>query len=187
MADNWYVLNERPKGGFFAGIFIDPSDNTAWVSTQTGYLATPEEIRVIFKKLLETAEEHAEEIDEKNRSNTPDEWPSDYKEDSAKADITPRHVYLFRCGDRYKIGVSSNVKRRLKQLDNRPYPVELVVCSDVMKHALDAEKSLHEMYGDMRLSGEWFDFDDETAEEAERIIKSLNDEDFVSEEETFWQ
>lgn len=66
-------------------------------------------------------------------------------------------MYIFECGGRYKIGVSDNVDRRVKELDNRPFPVRLVAKSRLVHCAFEAEREIHEWLEEYRLSGEWFD------------------------------
>lgn len=64
-------------------------------------------------------------------------------------------VYVLRCADKYKIGYSKDVERRIKQLDTRPFKLELVfeVYSD---KAYDIEKQLHKSLIDYRAEGEWY-------------------------------
>lgn len=69
----------------------------------------------------------------------------------------PSKVYLMECGGRYKIGVSADVDRRLKQLDKRPFELLLVTYSELFEDAYTAEKVLHKQYEKYRVYGEWFD------------------------------
>ena len=72
-----------------------------------------------------------------------------------------KHVYLFECGGRYKIGVSKDVPSRIKQLDNRPFPVNVIAKSPLVDDAFDIESSLHSEFDMSRVYGEWFDLSEE--------------------------
>ena len=68
-------------------------------------------------------------------------------------------VYMFRCGDKFKIGISENVPRRLASLQGAN-PERLVVehkCSFPNRgEAEEIERALHRLCAPWRLSGEWF-------------------------------
>jgi len=87
----------------------------------------------------------------------------------------PSHVYLFECGRKYKIGVSVNVERRMKDLDQRPFPVTLVASSRMIRNAYQIEQSLHEQFDDQRLNGEWFELSDEQVAYITEYLNKLGD------------
>lgn len=66
-------------------------------------------------------------------------------------------VYLIRCGELYKIGVSENPVRRMQamQLPQRPELVASFVCED----PYGLERELHEIHSASRQYGEWFYFE----------------------------
>ena len=67
-------------------------------------------------------------------------------------------VYLFKSSlGYYKIGISENVPRRLKQFSKLPFDVEYVYHKEV-KYPRMLEHSLHKMYKNYRIDngGEWF-------------------------------
>ena len=181
MREDWHVLKRvSPNGSMVAGIFVD--EDGFWISTPQGYWATLEEAQILAEQVVRTAREHRDEIVEHNRNNNPYELFCSNKDanGSSKAAVKPQHVYLFKCGDKHKIGISCNVKRRMRELDNRPYPLELIACSALMRHAFDAEQRLHEEADSWRLSGEWFDFDDKVLGKVKRIIDGLTDDVYES-------
>lgn len=63
-------------------------------------------------------------------------------------------VYVIKCGDRYKIGVSLNPEQRIAgmQLPDKPE----VVLIFRTKKAGELEEALHRKYAEHRLHGEWF-------------------------------
>lgn len=66
------------------------------------------------------------------------------------------YIYLLECGGKYKIGYSNNVERRMKQLDTRPFSLNLItkVYSDI---AFDVEQRIHKMMSKYKVEGEWYD------------------------------
>lgn len=78
-------------------------------------------------------------------------------ESKTKKSPKPSMVYLIECGGRYKIGVSADVDRRLKQLDKRPFALNLIAKSQLFDEAYTAEKKLHQQYQKYNVYGEWFD------------------------------
>lgn len=69
-------------------------------------------------------------------------------------------IYILKCADKYKLGYSNNVEQRIKQLDTRPFPLELVYKAYSEK-AYDIEQELHSVYTSYgyRLEGEWYSSD----------------------------
>lgn len=69
-------------------------------------------------------------------------------------------IYILKCIDKYKLGFSIDVEKRMKQLDTRPFPLELVYKAYSEK-AYDIEQELHSVYTSYgyRLEGEWYSSD----------------------------
>lgn len=77
------------------------------------------------------------------------------------------HVYFVQAGDEFgpvKIGITNNIKKRLEMLQTGS-PVKLRCLSlidfESEPRAREAESSLHEMFDDLRLEGEWFEWHDD--------------------------
>ncbi len=73
--------------------------------------------------------------------------------------MTIAHVYLLESGERFKIGYTKNIKKRLRQLrTGSPFDIRLV-------HSLEAEqpqaleKQFHDRFAKKRIRGEWFRLD----------------------------
>ena len=65
-----------------------------------------------------------------------------------------KYLYVIRCGDYFKIGVSSNVQRRLKDMESAcPYPLELCL---VVPNEEGLEEFYHDFYREQHHRGEWF-------------------------------
>ena len=68
-------------------------------------------------------------------------------------------VYLVRSAGRYKIGITTNVERRMRQLNGQQsaYPVELVATAEGFGYR-EFERSIHVRQDASRVYGEWFAF-----------------------------
>lgn len=63
-------------------------------------------------------------------------------------------IYFIRSGKYVKIGYSKNPKKRLDELQTgNPEKLKLIA---VMQGNLQTEKSLHDLYSNKRIRGEWF-------------------------------
>lgn len=84
------------------------------------------------------------------------------------------HVYLMHdtSNDYYKIGISNKPYYREKTLQSEKPTIELITSKKfpVRKIAESIEKSLHSVYENKRLRGEWFELD---ANDVKNIIESL--------------
>jgi predicted GIY-YIG superfamily endonuclease len=67
------------------------------------------------------------------------------------------YVYFIKCGEYYKIGYSKDAERRVKELDNRPYKVELIYVSALTPYAYKIEQKIHEWLEEYKINGEWYD------------------------------
>lgn len=154
----------------------------AYLINSPGYMATPREVAHILDELIRFAKNHADRIADNNARV--DEFFENLRHGiySSNSESTQRrkkrYLYMFKSGkNRYKIGVSEDVGRRLKELNNRPYPVELFAVSAVpFYRALEVEREMHELHASDRISGEWFEIDDERADLTACIIESADDD-----------
>lgn len=67
-------------------------------------------------------------------------------------------VYLIRCNQYYKIGISSNIDGRLRQIDTGiPYEIILEHCMyGDRRTCVELESALHRKFYKKRKKGEWF-------------------------------
>ena len=160
---------------------ITCEDDGVYLCNQLGFKAPREDMEEVAKLLLKTARIHEKDITihnlEVERYYEVEIHQCRPKDDKPR--IKPRYLYMFKCGDgRYKIGVSVDVERRRKQLDNRPYPVTIVAASaKPFRRAFEIEDYLHGLLDEDNLSGEWFAIDDERAELIAELV-SVADDDF---------
>lgn len=66
------------------------------------------------------------------------------------------HLYVLEANGLWKIGVTNNMEKRLKQLQTgNPYEINVMLLEE-RKNPQKAEKYLHRIYHEKRLKGEWF-------------------------------
>lgn len=161
---------------------VEEGPDGACLINPIGYMATPQELKLVIDELIRFAKDHSDQIARNNAEADEfyEGWTNgSYRSSSeSKPRTKKRYVYMFKSGkNRYKIGVTTNVERRLKELNDRPYPVELFAVSDVpFYRAFEVEREMHELHADRRISGEWFEIDDECAELTACIIESADDD-----------
>lgn len=82
------------------------------------------------------------------------------------------YVYLIKCGPRHKIGVTSDMNRRMDQLRGQsPYPLEIVHYAQGHNNSA-MESRLHREYAEHRVHGEWFEFG---PDQIAAVIEAMND------------
>ena len=133
-------------------IFKDESGK--YYITYNNYLVLPSEVRKIISDLSEYCESYTdEEIIRINKETDP------YKINYQKKNVTRRnkgYVYIFQCADKYKIGFTENVNRRLRQLDTRPFKLIQIFVSDLCVNAFDIEQTIHEKFKEFQVDNEWY-------------------------------
>lgn len=167
MSTTWVVFNDE------SGIYLENS---------AGYMATPDEAIEIVSGILNFLESNGQRIEDNNEKQ--DRYYESLRNRSLKfgknqtgSRQVKRYLYMFKCGDRYKIGVSRDVNRRLSQLNNRPYPVELYAVSDEpFAAAFEVERKVHEMLDAHKLEGEWFELDEMTASLVACLVEGADDD-----------
>ena len=75
-----------------------------------------------------------------------------------------RYIYLVRCNEYYKIGITSDgnptIKDRLRTMrTGNPYPIYLILKARVTS-AEKLEQALHTCFRASWIQGEWFKLDD---------------------------
>jgi hypothetical protein len=77
------------------------------------------------------------------------------------------YVLNIQKTDKYKIGISQNIRKRIKQFETgNPENIKVVFYVETA-HYKSLEKKLHEIFKNDRIGGEWFLFDEERLEELE--------------------
>ena len=156
-------------------LLFDEEDGV-YLCTPWGAAAPLEDVEEITSLLLTTAREHEEDIIFHNYNLENDRYNPDSRltDDVCVRPAKLKSVYMLKCGDRYKIGISQNVPRRLKALNNRPYPVELIAMSKPFSGAYEVEQQLLAMHEDGKTDGEWFISDERRAKRTALLVENAS-------------
>ncbi len=71
--------------------------------------------------------------------------------------MSKRFIYVISCGNRLKIGYSTNPNERLKQLQTSNSEKLVLEWSRERADACQLEKHLHRTFNKHHIRGEWFD------------------------------
>lgn len=166
---NAYVIN-KVEGGYF-------------LSNGNGFVIESEQAIEIGKGLIEFAKKHSKELEKYNinrnielQKEINSYWKEMNEKTMKKVDKSG-YIYLFECGGRYKVGYSKNPDRRLKELDKRPFKLNIIARSKKLDKAYDLEQELHQKLEKYRINGEWYEFSDDFVERIETLIKNLDTKD----------
>ena len=142
------------------------------VGDNAGFWKTPDELLEIAGELIRTARLLADEIEEHNFNQEEylDNLMTTHHHKKESKHVA-RCVYMLECGDRYKIGMSKDVERRIKELDKRPFEIRLVAKSELTENAYQIEQRIHQRAEPYRISGEWYEFSEP---QAERLAEYIN-------------
>ena len=86
-------------------------------------------------------------------------------------------IYLIKCDEYYKIGISSLPEERVKNIQtSNPHRVELIYKKDVISNR-GFEKLLHKKYSSKRIRNEWFKL---SLEDIKKIIYDIESFSWIS-------
>jgi hypothetical protein len=150
-------------------------EDQAYITNGYGYseILSKEKVKEIIDKLneffLRTNEEDIENHNKKTRERFENEMNLCKGQATEKIQLKGS-IYLLECGGKYKIGISKNVDRRIKELDNRPFKVNKIISKDNVIDVYSKEQKLHTKYSKKRIDGEWYEFNQE---ELKNIIDEI--------------
>lgn len=75
-------------------------------------------------------------------------------------EITEDYLYIIKNSEAYKIGYSSNFSKRLKSYKTHNHNIELIYLTK-QNNCFELENEIHYMFSHKRLTGEWFELDEE--------------------------
>ena len=79
------------------------------------------------------------------------------------------YVYIMQMGDYYKIGISTNPKKRAKEFTHLPEPIELIHTEKVCEY-VSVEQQLHDIYSAKNKRGEWFSLTEQDIEDIKKYL-----------------
>lgn len=165
----------------FWGICYDEKTDTYYISNGNGFLLDKSDTIKIAKGLLRFCHNISQdEINEFNIKNQEDIYNYYGKSNFKKViKYKPKYLYLLECAGKYKIGISDNIERRINQLDKRPFKLNLIARTNILREdAYAYEQYLHNQLKDNNIGGEWFDLDQSLVD---KIINYYNRLDKVME------
>lgn len=79
-----------------------------------------------------------------------------------------RFVYLVKCQDFVKIGVSYDAKKRFEEIQSaNPFTLELIA---FIRGNHSMERQIHQMFDKFRVHGEWFQYTNEVKNKCKEIF-----------------
>lgn len=83
--------------------------------------------------------------------------------------MTIKHTYFIKCNNCVKIGTTTDIKSRIKQIQtNNPYKLEILLTIPLPNIkgliSLLSERKLHKKFNKYRIRGEWFKLSEEILE-----------------------
>jgi hypothetical protein len=87
-----------------------------------------------------------------------------------------KFIYILKSREYYKIGITKDVAKRMRELQTGNPIQHLFVCSSFFNDAPKIEKLLHETFAEYQIQGEWFELPSSKLEE---LIELLENKDFM--------
>ena len=143
-----------------------------------GFILPAEETIKIAHGLVNFAYKYGEQIEEHNKYTNEhlyDSWGYINKTPKIANYKKPKYIYLLECHNTYKIGITDNIRRRMNQLDTKPFKLNLVVQTNkLIKDAYKWERFLHEKYNKHNIDGEWFNLNDIQIKDIKEFFANLD-------------
>ncbi|QLE51761.1 GIY-YIG nuclease family protein [Nostoc sp. C057] len=98
-----------------------------------------------------------------------------YTQSDEKVTNSNRFIYVLKSTESYKIGITKDVAKRMRELQTGDPVKHLFVCSSFFEDAPRFEKLLHEAFAEYRVeNSEWFELPPEKLEELIEILENKN-------------
>jgi len=159
----------------------DADDGDAiYAIDQGGFVMTRDETMELFHRVIagidalgdDRIAAHNEQLDEKHFGDPPRERSSASRAAAAPPlrRERPGDVYLITNGHLYKIGVSTDTVRRLREIERASGMPVTILAKRAVLDMLSYEQERHERYASYRREGEWFDLSND---ELDALIAEL--------------
>lgn len=173
---NFFVLEaERMGKKLYGPLVVRETEEGCYLSDGLGFVMEKEQVLGICKELRKFALKNAKWLEQKNIEQEKyydDLFNGRIKTKEPKEYKNKGYVYIMESNKKYKIGFSKDVEQRLKQLNNRPFPVRILATSGYLERPMKLEKQIHEFLEEYKIDGEWFDLPISVVEDVIRIIKN---------------
>lgn len=172
---------------FFIGT-VKNEEGMFYVADNFAKLFSKEEMIELANGIKKFIKKYGDEIDNINRERERkhqeeyQQWKAQQKAEKEEKPRKNGKIYIMECNGKYKVGMSTFVENRLKQLDNRPFPCQIVFKSSDTKYAYEIEQEIHLRLFKKRIKGEWYEMTDElvkrVSDDIEYLIEQYNAEIF---------
>lgn len=157
---------------------IQDTDEGCFIFNSHGFVMEAEQMLELAKKLRRTALSKGikKQLVEHNKNREIEiekKWEEYRTKPKEQKPKKKGYVYLFECGGKYKIGYSIDVKRRVKELNRRPFTVNLIAVSKQTNQAFDKEQFLHSKLEKCRIDGEWYEFTQTIIDKIKEYIEGI--------------
>lgn len=160
----------------FTVFLINETEEGCYLSDNKGFIMESEQMLELAREMIRFAKKHKDDIEEMNMQNLQrynDEILRLREETSQPKKKSKSCVYFFECGGKYKVGVSKDVKRRIKELDRRPFPVTILAVSKPTEYAFEYECFIHEKLQHLKIDGEWYEISPQGVERVKKYIEGI--------------
>jgi len=136
-------------------LYIGQIDEHLCLAKQDGTILTEQELEALFVEIRSIYLSVDAE-----RYNRTKRWHDARNRGPARRSDSPGIVYVAKCNGAYKIGLSKNPRRRLKEIEReKGSPVKLVYELHTSE-MYQTESALHHLFWNRHLEGEWFNLDE---------------------------
>lgn len=158
--------------GFLSAYVINETKDGYFINDCNGFVMESEQMLELADGLIKFAMKHKEELKKHNIEREIEFEKKLNTHTKINKPKTKGYIYFLECGGKYKIGFSKDVNRRIKELDNRPFKVNLIAKSKYGSNAYNIEKELHKLLESKRIDGEWYSLEDKDIKKYKNIIES---------------
>lgn len=160
-------------------VVIQDNEKGCYIFDHIGFAMEAEQMEQLAKRLLKTAKTKGvkNKIEEYNKARNEElfaRYSVSYNSPTEPKPKKAAFVYMLECGGRYKIGFSRDVERRIAELDNRPFPVNIIVVSKATTEAYEVEQYIHSKLEHLRINGEWYEISPEGVEKVKKYIERIS-------------
>lgn len=144
---------------------INYCEDGYYLTDGNGLMLYSDELLDIGKNLIKFAKLHNnQEIERYNNKRKKEFYNQIISWVKTPKEKPKGYIYIMECGGKYKIGLSKDVERRKKELDKRPFAVNIVYKSPLIEDIYEIEKELHYRFENKKINGEWFNIDNNDIE-----------------------
>lgn len=170
--------------GFYIGV---TEEDMCYILDTFGLLFSKEDLLFVANGLLKFAEKYGDNIEQiniqrkKEQEEKEKRWLEECEVKNQKRKQKSK-VYIIECGGKYKIGITKDINRRIKELNNRPFSCKVLYLSKNSEYAYEVEQHVHYELAESRINGEWYKLHpkmiDFLKEEIEEVMRCYEEKEY---------